>query len=338
MRIAIDAMGGDHAPEQIVEGAVLAARDLPEVELVLVGDEARVNALLDQQNARLPNLSVHHASQTVSMDETVKVALRRLRDSSINRAVELVQAGEASAVISAGNTAVAVAWSTLRFRTLPGVQRSGIAVPLPTLTGYCTVIDAGANVNCKPEHLCHYGIMGSALREKLLGEESPRVAVLNIGEEDAKGNELVKETSRLLEQSPINFVGNIEGNQIFEGVCDVVVCEGFVGNNILKTAEGLADTLFHAIKHEACQSWRSKLGLLLMKPALLNIKARTDFDEYGGAPLMGLNHVTIICHGRSNPKAIRNAVDKAIQVVEEDLNGYILEKLEASGVAAPSEA
>ncbi len=335
MRIAIDAMGGDHAPEQIVKGAVYAASQLPDTELVLVGDEARINPLIEQQDISVTNISVHHASQTVGMQETVKVALRQKRDSSINRAVELVQSGEAKAMISAGNTAVVVAWSTLRYRTLPGVQRSGIGVPLPTLTGSCTVIDAGANVNCKPAHLCHYGIMASALREKLMGEESPRVALLNIGEEDAKGNELVKETCALLSKADINFVGNVEGNEIFDGGCDVVVCEGFVGNNVLKTAEGLADAMFRLIKKEASKSIWSKIGLLLIKPAVMRIRARTDFDEHGGAPLLGLNHVTIICHGRSNPKAILNAVRKATQVIEKDLNGYILEKLEASNVASP---
>ena len=330
MRIAIDAMGGDNAPEQIVLGAIYAATQLSDVELVLVGDEAQVGPLLDANGGRLDNISTAHASQAVAMDEKVRVALRQLRDSSINRAVELTTKGETQAVVSAGNTAVAVAWSTLRYRSLPGMQRSGIAVPLPTLKGSCTVIDAGANVNCKPEHLCHYGIMGSALREKLMGDREPRVALLNIGEEDAKGNELVKETCALLSNADINFVGNIEGNEIFDGDCDVVVCEGFVGNNILKTAEGLAHSLFRLIKSEAGKSLRAKLGLLLMKPTLLNIKSRTDFDEYGGAPLMGLNHMTIICHGRSNPKAILNAVIKATQVVEQDLNGFILEKLRAS--------
>ena len=333
MRIAIDAMGGDHAPEEIVLGSIHAARQLPDIELVLVGDEAQVDALLDQNDGKLDNISVSHASQTVDMDETVRFALRQKRDSSINRAVELVTKGGADALVSAGNTAVAVAWSTLRYRTLEGVQRSGIAVPWPTLKGTCTVIDAGANVSCKPEHLCHYGIMASALREKLLGQKDPKVGLLNIGEEDAKGNELVKGASKLLSQAGLNFVGNVEGNQIFDGELDVVVCEGFAGNNILKTAEGLADALFRLIKSEGLKNWRSKLGLMLMKPTLLGIKARTDFDEHGGAPLMGLKHMTIICHGRSNPKAILNAVRKAAQVVDERLNDYILEKVRA---ASPS--
>jgi len=334
MRIAIDAMGGDNAPREVVLGTILAAQTLPDTQLVLVGDEAAVSPILKDNGGDLPNIRLVHASQEVDMDETVRVALRQKRDSSINRAVEIVNEGEADAVISAGNTAVAVAWSTLRFRTLPGVQRSGIAVPLPTLKGSCTVIDAGANVNCKPAHLCHYGIMASALRERLEGMKDPRVALLNVGEEDAKGNELVKEASKQLSQADINFVGNIEGDQIFDGDCDVVVCEGFAGNNILKTAEGLAEALFGLIKTEAFKSPLSKLGLLLMKPALLRIRARTDFDEHGGAPLMGLNHMTIICHGRSNPKAILNAVRKASQVVTERLNEHILEKVRACGVAA----
>ena len=328
MRIAIDAMGGDLAPEQIVLGAIVAARKFQDVELVLVGEESQVKSLLEEHDGELGNIEVCRASQTVGMDETVRTACKK-RDSSICRAVELVARGEADAVVSAGNTAAAVTWSTLKLRTLAGVHRPGISITLPTLTGCCILMDAGANIDCKPEHLCQYGIMASVLAETLYEIDNPRVGLLNVGEEDAKGTDLVKKTHALLSGVSLNFVGNIEGNRIYTGDCDVIVCDGFAGNVILKTSEGLSECLLRMIKAEAMKQWRCRLGAWLALPAFRRVIARIDFSEYGAEPLLGVNGISMISHGRSDAKAILNAVRQTCRVAKGRVNEHVLERLES---------
>jgi len=336
MRIAVDAMGGDRAPDEIVRGAVLAAREFGQAHLLLVGDQGRIESILAELGALPDNVSIHHASEVVGMEEAARVALREKRDSSIARAVGLVADGSAEAVVSAGNTGAAVALSTLRLRPLPGVQRAGIAVTLPTLEGACILIDAGANISCKPEHLLQYGIMASVYSEIMLGTENPKVGLLNIGEEGAKGNALVKQTYALLAEADLNFVGNVEGDDIYTGECDVIVCEGFAGNVILKTSEGLAEAMLRMIKGEIMSQWSSRLGGWLCKPAFRRVRSRIDFSEYGGEPLLGLNGVSMIGHGRSDAKAMFNAVRQTCRVIEARLNANILARLQTQQPCPPA--
>lgn len=331
MRIAIDAMGGDLAPEQIVLGAISAADTFQDVDLVLVGDESQIKALLVEHAGERPNMRVKHASQAVGMDETARLACKK-RDSSICRAVELVAQGQADAVVSAGNTAAAVAWSTLKLRTLPGVHRPGIGITLPTLSGCCILMDAGANIDCKPEHLYQYAVMASVLAEKLYGIDNPRVGLLSVGEEDDKGTDLVKKTHALLSMAHLNFVGNIEGNRIYTGDCDVIVCDGFAGNVILKTSEGLSECLLRMIKAESMKQWRCKLGAWLALPAFRRVITRIDFSEYGAEPLLGVNGISMISHGRSDAKAIRNAVRQTCRVAKGRVNQHVLERLESDKI------
>lgn len=334
MRVAVDAMGGDTAPREIVKGSVLAARQFPDSEILLVGDEKAILHELDSCGTVPKNISVHHAPQVVGMDDPATYSIRQKMNSSITRSVELVAKGEAAAVVSAGHTGAAVAASTLHLRTLKGVRRPGIAAPLPTRYGTCLVIDVGANISCKPLHLFQYGVMATIFSKYIFGTENPKVGLLNIGEEDAKGNDLAKETFALLSNSQLNFVGNVEGREIFDGKADVVVCDGFVGNVLLKFAEGLAMSLLSTIKVEAMKSFRAKVGLFLCKPAFVPLRAKMDFTEYGGVPLLGVNGVCIICHGRSDSRAIQNAIRVALQLSKNKVNEHIVSELEKASAPA----
>ena len=237
-------------------------------------------------------------------------------------------------MVSAGHTGAAVAAATLHLRTLKGVRRPGIAVAIPTRHGICLVIDVGANIACKPEHLFQYGVMATVLSKYMFGIENPRVGLLNIGEEDAKGNDLTKETFALLSSSSLNFVGNVEGREIFDGKADIVVCEGFVGNVLLKFAEGLAMNLLSTVKAGAMKSFWMKLGLWLCKPTFEALRAKMDFSEYGGVPLLGVNGICIICHGRSDSKAIQNAIRVALQLSKNNVNEHIVSELEKTNALA----
>ncbi|NUO07379.1 MAG: phosphate acyltransferase PlsX [Candidatus Brocadia sp.] len=334
MRVAVDAMGGDKAPREIVKGSVLAARQFPDNEILLVGDEKAIRHELDSLGTNAKNIVIRHASQVVSMDDPATYSIRQKTNSSITRSVELVANGEATAVVSAGHTGATVAASTLHLRTLKGVRRPGIAVPFPTRHGTCLVIDVGANIACKPLHLFQYGVMAAIFCKYIFGIKDPKVGLLNIGEEDAKGNDLAKETFALLANSHLNFVGNVEGCEIFDGKADIVVCEGFVGNVMLKFGEGLSMSLLSTIKAEAMKSFWTKLGLLLCKPVFGALKAKMDFAEYGGVPLLGVNGVCIICHGRSDAKAIQNAVRVALQLSKNKINEHIVSELEKAHVTA----
>ena len=328
MRVAVDAMGGDKAPHEIVKGSVLAAQQFPDSEILLVGDEKAIRHELDSYGTTPKNITIHHASQVVSMDDPATYSIRQKTNSSITRSVELVANGEAAAVVSAGHTGATVAASTMHLRTLKGVRRPGIAVPFPTRHGTCLFIDVGANIACKPIHLFQYGVMATIFSKYIFGVKDPKVGLLNIGEEDAKGNDLAKETFTLLSNSHLNFVGNVEGREIFDGKADIVVCEGFVGNVMLKFGEGLSMSLLSTIKAEAMKSFWTKLGLLLCKPAFGTLRAKMDFTEYGGVPLLGVNGVCIICHGRSDSKAIKNAIRVALQLSENKINEHIVSELE----------
>jgi phosphate acyltransferase len=322
MKIALDAMGGDDAPSSIVAGAVEAARAF-NVEIVLVGDETAVRRELAHHGGEGLPISVVHASQVVEMHESPSSVIRRKRKSSIWIATELVKKGEASAVISAGNTGAAMATALLQLGPLKGVERPAIVTLLPTLTGVALMLDVGANVDCKPHQLFQFAVMGHIYAERIMEWSRPRIGLLSIGEEDTKGNELTREAFKLLKNCPLNFIGNVEGRDVYLGTTDVIVCDGFIGNVALKISEGIADTIFKLLRQEISKSVLGKLGYLLLRSSFGNFKRRIDYAEYGGAPLLGVNGVSIICHGRSSPKAIRNAVRVSKDFVDRDLNGHL---------------
>lgn len=325
-RIALDAMGGDHAPREIVLGAVQAVREFPEVELLLVGRAEQIVPLLRAEGmTEEPRLRVVAASQVVQMHERPVEAIRRKPDSSVVRAVEMVAAGEADAVISAGNTGAMVAACTLGLRPLPGVKRPGIAVNIPTDRGTCTVIDVGANIQPRPLHLCQYAVMAAAYAEVILGVERPRVGLLNVGEEDGKGTELVREAYRLLAEEDINFVGNVEAREIHRGACDVLVCDGFVGNVVLKLIEGVGEKLFRMVLEglaEVCPQ-----SATVCRSVIRDIADRVDYAQYGGAPLLGVDGIAIIGHGSSNATAVANAVRVAEEFSRYHLNELFVQRL-----------
>jgi len=260
------------------------------------------------------------------MDENISSALRR-KNTSMRKAVELVKAGKADAVISAGHSGAMMALSFLLLGKLPNVERPAIATVIPCLKGHFILLDAGANVDCKPEHLVQFAFMGEAYHKALFSSQSPRIALLSIGEEGSKGNELTKEAFKLLKSSRLNFIGNIEGKDIFFGQADVVVCDGFVGNIVLKVGEGLADALMKMLKREIADIITGKLGYMMIKPAIKSFRKKVDYSEYGGALLLGINGTSIICHGRSSAKAIKNAIKVAAEMVKKQIYTRISESL-----------
>ncbi|WP_295161081.1 phosphate acyltransferase PlsX [Selenomonas sp. AE3005] len=325
MRIAVDAMGGDFAPEQIVFGAVRAAKKYG-CEIVLVGDEPKIREVLKRENGwENLGITIHHTSQVIEMDEHPADAVRTKKDSSVVVATKLVKDGECDAVLSAGSTGAAVTAAQLILKRIRGIGRPTIATPIPTPKGVTLMLDSGANVDSKPIHLVQSGMMGSIYAEYVFGIKNPRVGLLNIGEEETKGNEQAKETYPLLKaMKTINFCGNAEGRDIPKGNFDVVICDGFVGNVVLKFAEGLAKTIMKLIK-EAIKDGGilAKLGALLLMPTLKKLGKRLDASEYGGAPLLGVNGVCIISHGSSNAKSICSAIG----VANDYVNGKVLEHI-----------
>ncbi len=326
MRIALDAMGGDFAPDVTVAGALDATNEF-DIEVLLVGDQERINQSLKGMKGVNSKISIVHASEVVEMQEKASTALRKKKDSSIRKAVDLVKKGEADAVVSAGHSGVVMATSLFVLGKLPNVDRPAIATIMPSLTGYFLLIDAGANVDCSPLNLLQFGYMGDAYFKAVFKKESPRVALLSIGEEDTKGNELTKDAFKYMKNSNLNFIGNIEGKDLFQGVADVVVCDGFIGNIALKISEGLAETILKMLKMEIANLKTGRLGYLLIKPAIRNFKKRTDYSEYGGAPLLGINGTSIISHGRSSAKAIKNALWVAAEMASKGVHLTISEAL-----------
>ena len=325
MKIAVDAMGGDNAPDVVIKGAILAARQISD-EIILVGAQDIIKAKLSETGNVPGNISIVNAAEVVGMDEMPAATVRRKKDSSINVAVKMVKEKQADAVVSAGNTGAAVCSASLFLRILPGIERPGISVILPTLKGPVQVIDMGANIDAKPIHLQQYAIMGSIYSKYVMGRENARVGLLNIGEEESKGPEFVKETFKLLEQDDhINFIGNVEGRDIYIGDCDVIVCDGFLGNVVLKVSEGLADAIKEMIKRKMSLNIFTKLGALLSAPAFKALKKEIDYSEYGGAPLLGIDGVCIIAHGGSSANAIKNAIRVARESVLNNVNQHITE-------------
>lgn len=307
MRTALDAMGGDFAPAEIVKGAVEALAVLPpEDEIVLVGQEAAIRAELQSLKCQSPRITICDAAQVIAMDEPPVEALRKKPEASIRRMVELMVTGKVDAVCSAGNTGAVVAAAQMGARSLTGVRRPGIAVVMPTFHGPVTVIDVGANLNCKPLHLVQYAVMASVYAQRVLGIDTPRVGLLSIGEEDVKGTTLVQEAHRLLKEAPVNFVGNAEGRDVFNGRFDVIVCDAFVGNVVLKVVESMAESVMRMIIGEVAEAepeLAQRLG-----PTLQRVRDHHDYNRYGGAPLLGIDGICIIAHGSSKCVAITNAL------------------------------
>ena len=327
MKIAVDAMGGDYAPSVVVEGAVWAARELG-ISIILVGDKTRVEDELAKHDWKGLPISIKHASEVVGMDESPGQALRKKKDSSVKVCFELVKSGEAGAVVSAGNSGAAMAAGIFVLRNLKGVDRPAITVILPTKKEPVVLLDAGGNVDCKPVHLVQFALMGSVYARYILKKNNPAIGLLSNGEEEGKGNELTRETHEILKNSSLNYLGYKEGRDIFTGEVDVVVCDGFVGNVVLKVTEGVLEAFSYMLRDEIMASLPAKMGYLLAKGALKNVKKKTDYAEYGGAPLLGINGVGIISHGASNAKAIKNAIRVADECVKNRVNRHLLEELE----------
>ena len=326
MRIAVDAMGGDFAPASAVKGAVDAAKQY-NLEIVLVGDKTKVEEELSKHKFSPESITVHHASEVIQMNESAAVAVRRKRDASICRAIDLVKEKKADAFVSAGNTGAVVCAAMIFLRNLAGVERPGIGIVIPTLKGESLFIDAGANIASKPVHLLQYAIMADAYLRYVLGKNDPTVGLLNIGEEEVKGTGFIKDAYALLEQSKINFIGNVEGKDIYSGECDCIVCDGFVGNVALKVSESMAHAIMEFLKREIKSSLLGRITAPILKKILSNFKKDIDYSEYGGAPLLGVNGVVIIAHGHSSPNAIKNAIRVAMQEVSHDINGKIMEAI-----------
>ena len=322
-------MGGDHGPAPNVEGAIQAATEL-DVEVVLVGDEAQLQAQLQRARSRDPRITVRHAPQVVDMHESPAQVARKKRQSSVWIATELVKAGEADAVISAGNTGAAMVAAFFVLELTKGVERPAIATMLPTLIGNAVMLDVGANVDCSAGHLEQFALMGNEYAKHVLGKVHPRVGLLSIGEEDSKGNEVTKEAFKLLKASPINFIGNVEGRDVYSGEADVVVCDGFIGNVALKISEGVADTIKKLLIKEIGGSFLGRLAYPLIAAPLLNLKRKIDYAEFGGAPLLGVNGICMICHGRSSAKAIKNAIRRAKSLAESRITDLIRQDIEDS--------
>jgi glycerol-3-phosphate acyltransferase PlsX len=331
MRVALDAMGGDNAPVVTVGGAIDALRYYPRLEhLYLVGDESVLAGECAKQGLRLgdPRVSIVHAAETIGMAEPGAKAVRRKKQSSINIAMEMVKEGRAQAFVSAGNTGAAVASATLKLRTLTGVDRAGIATAIPNEHGLCHILDAGANPDAKPEHLVAYAIMGTAFSRNVLGVRNPRIGLMSNGEEDEKGTAFTKEAFKLLKRTPgIQFIGNVEGRDLFEAQLDVVLCDGFVGNIMLKTVEATAKAVSKWLKAEIKGNPLRLCGAVLANGAFKALKEKSSYETYGGSPLLGVNGVVIIAHGSSTALAVRNAIRVAMETVENRVNQRIEESL-----------
>jgi len=339
MKVALDAMGGDHAPAVNVGGAMNALREYPKLRhLFLVGDQAILTAECAKQGLDLgnPRISIVHAPEVIGMAEPGAKTVRRKKHSSINVAMDMVKDGRADAFVSAGNTGAAVAAATLKLRTLPGVDRAGIATAIPNEHGLCHILDAGANPEAKPEHLVTYAVMGTAYSRNVLGVRSPKVGLMSNGEEDGKGTAFTKETFRLLKQTPgIHFVGNVEGGDLFETALDVVLCDGFVGNIMLKTVEATARAVSKWLKSEIKGNPLRFCGAVLAQGAFKALKKKSSYETYGGSPLLGVNGVVIIAHGSSSALAVCNAIRAGIETVENRVNAHI-EKSMATLAVAPA--
>ncbi len=329
MRIVLDAMGGDHAPEVVVEGGVMAAREYG-IEVVLVGPQEVVEAELAKHDTAGLSLPVVHASQVIEMTDEPSMAARQKKDSSMVVGMNLVKNGEADAFTTAGNSGGALAAALFHLGRIKGIKRPALSTIFPTRKGFCFISDIGANTDCKPVYLLQFGIMGSVYAERVLGISKPRVGIVSTGEEEGKGSILVKEAFELLKKSHLHFIGNVEGKDIPAGLADVVVTDGFSGNVVIKLSEGVASMLMGVMEEEIKKRPVSVFGALLAKSALREVKSRLDYSEYGGAPLLGVDGVVIVGHGRSNAKAIKNMVRVGKEAVEKGMLAAIKEGIAGS--------
>ena len=337
MMIALDAMGGDYAPANTVAGAVMALREYPKItKIFLTGDEQAVRAELAKHGCTDPRVEIVHTTQVVEMSDAAVEAVRKKKDSSVSRAVDLVKRGEADAIVSAGHTGAAVSATTIKLRTLEGIERPGIASYLPTEKNVCVLIDAGANIDAKPLHLLQYAIMGSVLSSQVLGYKNPEIGLMSIGGEDVKGSEFTKDVFKLLKGSSLNFRGNIEGHDLFEHPVEVVLCDGFTGNVVLKTAEATASAVFRWLKRELKRTPFRMLGAWIARNAFRAIRRKTNYENYGGSPLLGVDGICIIAHGSSSPLAIKNAVRVAVEFIEQKVNPKIVEAVRSYNQKNPS--
>lgn len=324
--ISLDAMGTDHGPEELLKGAWEAVQEYEKTSVICTGPVDRLRAILSRNGWQHERLQVENSTEIVEMDEGPKDSLRK-KNSSLAVATRLVQQGRAAAMVSAGNTGATMANAMLQWRTLPGISRPAIVAIIPHPSHPCLLLDVGANVDCKPRHLLDFAIMGSTYAHYVFHRRNPRVGLLSVGEEATKGNELVFETQKLLKETSLNFRGNAEGRDLFKGTFDVIICDGFVGNVVLKFGEGLGEFIFSHLKQELGRNLLSQMGAFAMMPALKSFKKSVDYAEYGGAPLLGLQGNCIITHGSSKSKAIKNAIRAASELATYKVNEHILEAL-----------
>ncbi len=338
MKIAVDGMGGDNAPGVVVEGVAEALKRYPDLEVLLVGHEKKMASHIKKYSlSRHSRLEVVHSEQYIRMDEPSTTALRGKKDSSITMAAMMVAKGEADALVSAGHTGATVAATKVKMRMLPGVARPALATIMPATQGPFILLDVGANIDCKPVHLAQFAIMGEAFARLAFSALRPRIGLLSVGEEDVKGNDLTKEAFKIISELPLNFIGNVEGNMLFHKAADVVVCDGFVGNVLLKSSEGMAKASMFWLKEALSKNPIRMTGAILMKQAFKELKEIGDAEEYGGARLLGVNGICVIGHGSSSPKAIRNAIRVAEESVKFGMNRIITQNIAEAGVAVGSE-
>lgn len=327
IRIAVDGMGGDYAPAVVVDGAVQAANDFFDIEIVLVGQTDRLKHELNRHKVMGGKLVIQEAPEIVGMGDSPVAALKKKKNSSVGVCIELLKNREVQAVMTAGNTGAAVAASTLMLGLLPGIKRPGIAISTPTLRGISIAMDVGANLNPSPTELFQYALMSSIYAQEIFKKKNPSVGLLNIGEEESKGTEVLKEAYKILRDSPLNFLGNIEGRDFFTGKVDCIICDGFVGNVVLKMVESVLETGVELLSRELKKNPIAMLGALLCKPALSAIKRDTNYEEAGGAPLLGVDGTVIISHGISSAKAIRNAIRVGADMVSNQVNQRIVDQI-----------
>ena len=317
MKIIVDAFGGDNAPLEIIKGCAQAVSEYG-IEIILTGDEKIINEVANQNNISLENIEIYNCSQIITMDDTADSVLKTKKDSSMAVGFKLLNEGKGDAFVSAGNSGALCVGATLAVKRIKGIKRPAFAPVLPHINGFFMLIDGGANVECRPEMIYQFAVMGSVYMEKVMGIENPRVALANVGTEEHKGNELYQNTYKLLADSNLNFVGNIEGRDIPAGVCDVVVCDGFTGNLILKTYEGAAITLMKQIKHMFADSTKGKLAASLIMKDLKALKSRFDYNAYGGAPILGASKPVFKAHGDSKAQTLKNAIKLSMDYVKAD--------------------
>lgn len=322
MRIAVDAMGGDHAPHVNVDAAIAAAREFG-ISTLLVGDSARLQTLLAESGYRGSDIDIVDAQQVITMEDPATAAVRRKRNSSIRVAADCVRDGRAGGLVSAGHTGAAMVSAKMVIGTIAGVDRPALAAILPNLSGHCLLLDVGANPDAKSQHFKEFAVMGSIYAQLAFGKESPSIGLMSIGEEDTKGTDRTKEAFKVLQETGLNFIGNVEGRDVFDGKVDVIVTDGFTGNVILKVSEALGEMVEKLLREEIKRTLQASVGFLLSRSAFRSFKQRLDYSEYGGAPMLGVKGCVIICHGRSSAKAIKNAIRFAAEFSRHDLAGKI---------------